>query len=372
MAYYHCSPTAGLTVLEPRKPESFEKPAMVYMTTLLPMALMYTVRNYEYSYGYTKEGQIYFDEYFPNALEILYRGKSASLYLCDPDSIESTRIPNEAISETAVPVICETFIPDACEALLEQERLGTLVIHRYHELTVGMLNWIRKVEADGIRKSNLLNTPGPMADYYREHYPESWAIVDAEEKALLYHVSAIPAVSKLQPLSLLHNSNQKVVYLSSNIPYVLFYIWDAEKTKYSKKWVTGWLKDGIAYYEEQFPGQLKAFYTGVRGYIYSTLRNENMEFVQQREDMLYSSAPVSVYRTKEIPDVYQELMRYEREGLFRVYRFEEAPPEKQAELIDRIASYIKMNGLHKQDNEQARFMKRYFVHAWQKATEESK
>ena len=48
MAYYHCSPTAGLTVLEPRKPESFEKPARVYMTTLLSMALMYTVRNYEY------------------------------------------------------------------------------------------------------------------------------------------------------------------------------------------------------------------------------------------------------------------------------------------------------------------------------------
>lgn len=53
MAYYHCSPTAGLTVLEPRKPESFEKPARVYMTTLLPMALMYTVRNYEYSYTVT-------------------------------------------------------------------------------------------------------------------------------------------------------------------------------------------------------------------------------------------------------------------------------------------------------------------------------
>ena len=73
MAYYHCSPTEGLTVLEPRKPESFEKPTRVYLTTLLPMALMYTVRNYEYSYGYTKEGQIYFDEYFPNDLEIFYR-----------------------------------------------------------------------------------------------------------------------------------------------------------------------------------------------------------------------------------------------------------------------------------------------------------
>ncbi len=182
MNYFHCSPTTGLTVLEPRKPESFEKPARVYLTTLLPMALMYTVRNYEYTYGYTKEGQIYFDEYFPNALEILYRGKSASLYLCDPEGTESTRIPNEAISEKAVPIVSETYIPDACEALLEQERLGTLVIRRYHELSDGMLKWICKVEADGIRMSNLLNTPGPMADYYREHYPESWAIVEREQE----------------------------------------------------------------------------------------------------------------------------------------------------------------------------------------------
>lgn len=369
MAYYHCSPTAGLAVLEPRKPESFEKPARVYMTTLLPMALMYTVRNYEYSYGYTKEGQIYFDEYFPNALEILYRGKSASLYLCDPDSIEPTRIPNEAISETAVPVISETHIPDAYEALLEQERLGTLVIHRYQELSEGMLNWIRKVEADCIRKSNLLNSPGPMADYYQEHYPESWAIVEAEEKALLYHGSAVAGLTEVQPLSLHHNSDKRVVYLSSSIPYVLLYIWDSEKTGYSRKWVTGWLKDGIAYYEEQFPGQLQTFYEGVSGVIYSILPNDDLDTVQQREGMQYCCSPVPVYRATKIPDVYQELMRYEREGLFLVLRYEDAIPEKQAELTDRIAGYIKMNDLIAQDSEVSRFMKRYFVQAWAKAME---
>ena len=180
MAYYHCSPTAGLTVLEPRKPVSFEKPARVYMTTLLPMALMYSIQNYEYTYGYTKEGQIYLEEYFPNALEIWYRGKSASLYLCDPAHTESSKIPNEAISETAVPVLAETYIPDALEALLEQERLGTLVIYRYHQLSERKLDWIRKVEAEIITKHNLINIPGAMADYYRIHYPESWAIAAAE------------------------------------------------------------------------------------------------------------------------------------------------------------------------------------------------
>ena len=180
MAFYHCSPTPGLTFLEPRKPRSFDKPACVYMTTLLPMALMYSVRNYEYTYGYTREGQIYLDEYFPNALEVLYWGKSASLYLCDPQHTESTRIPNEAISATAVPILQEIHIPDALEALLAQERLGALVIHRYSEQSEKKLAWIRNAEADSIRQHDLLHNPGPMADYYRTHYPESWALVTQE------------------------------------------------------------------------------------------------------------------------------------------------------------------------------------------------
>lgn len=182
MTFYHCSPTAGLTVLEPKTPEGFQKPKGVYLTALLPMALMYGARNYEYSYGYTKEGQIYFEEYFPHALEVIYQGKSASLYRCAPEKWETTRIPNEAVSAAAVPVLSETPIPDVYEALLEQERLGALVIRRHHELSPKTLAWILRVEADTIREKGLLHTPGPMADYYRQHYPESWALAQREEE----------------------------------------------------------------------------------------------------------------------------------------------------------------------------------------------
>lgn len=178
MAYYHCSPTVGLKTLKPRIPEQFSKPAGVYLTTLLPMALMYTIQNYEYTYGYTNDGKIYFEEYFPNALEILYRGKSGSLYLCDPKEIKPTRIPNEVISEKEVPVLQEIPIPDAYEALIEQERKGTLVIRKYRELSKEMQQWILKEEAEQIRKAKLISSPGPMADYYREHYPLSWEIAN--------------------------------------------------------------------------------------------------------------------------------------------------------------------------------------------------
>lgn len=197
--------------------------------------------------------------------------------------------------------------------------------------------------------------------------PEGRVIAEEEEKLQVFHGSAVPDLDELLPLSKLHNSDQRVVYLSSSIPYVLLYIWDAEKMGCSRKWVTGWLKDGIAYYEEQFPGQLEAFYSGVRGYVYSVLRSESMESVQQREDMLCSTSPLEVYRVTEIPDVYRELMRYEQEGRFRVLRFEEATAEKQAELIDRIAAYIRSDILPDQEGELACFMKRYFTQAWEKA-----
>ncbi|MBQ7344887.1 MAG: hypothetical protein IJW45_02350 [Oscillospiraceae bacterium] len=150
------------------------------MSTLLPMALMYAIRNHEYSYGYTKDGKIYYEEYFPNALQSLYQGKSASLYLCDPQKTLPTKIPNEAISHQAVAILEERFISDAYDALLEQERLGALIIRRYHELPQRTLAWIRQAEADTIRKHGLLTKEGPMTDYYRTHYPESWSLVEAE------------------------------------------------------------------------------------------------------------------------------------------------------------------------------------------------
>ena len=182
MTYYHCSPTGGIRVLQPRQPVSFDKPARVYMTTLLPMALMYTVSNFEYTYGYTREGQIYLEEYFPDALEILYRGKSASLYLCAPEAAESTRIPNERVSARPVTVLEEIPISDVCEALLEQERLGNLVIHRYDTLSQRKLEWIRNAEARTIRERDLLHKSGAEAEYYRIHYPRAWEDVANESE----------------------------------------------------------------------------------------------------------------------------------------------------------------------------------------------
>ena len=105
MNVYHCSPTAGLKVLEPRTPAFNNKPQAVYLAELYPMALLYGIHNFEYAYGYDKEKRIYYSEYFPGALKELYGGKSACVYLCAPKTTETTRIPFELLSREPVEVL---------------------------------------------------------------------------------------------------------------------------------------------------------------------------------------------------------------------------------------------------------------------------
>ena len=103
MILYHCSPTPGLRVLEPRVTPYFDKPRQLCLTELRPMALFYGIRHFEYTYGYTRAGELYYMEQFPGALAELYGGKSASLYLCEErEGMETTAIPHERV--TARPV----------------------------------------------------------------------------------------------------------------------------------------------------------------------------------------------------------------------------------------------------------------------------
>ena len=182
---YHCSPVSGLRELQPSVTKYFGKPRQVCLTASLPMALMYGVKHFEYAYGYTRDRQIYYEEYFSNALEEIYAGRSASLYRCAwREDMETTAIPNEYVTPSPVPVLEEIPIPDVYAALLEQEGLGALTIVRYQDMTERRLAWVREAEAQTILENELLHVhrDDPFARYLREHYPDSWALAQAREK----------------------------------------------------------------------------------------------------------------------------------------------------------------------------------------------
>lgn len=183
----------------------------------------------------------------------------------------------------------------------------------------------------------------------------------------LYHGSNYSRITELEARSKLHNMDKKVVYLTDNIPYALYYIWDEEHNGYSGKHVTGWIKNGVAYYEEQFPDQLKTFYKGVSGYLYCISKNSNTKSVENRECMYYSLKNTVVVKVDYIIDVYEELLKYEASGKLKVLRYNEQSEKRQDELIDFVAIGIVKSDFFKDNETKAQFMKKHFAKAWEKA-----
>jgi hypothetical protein len=155
--------------------------------------------------------------------------------------------------------------------------------------------------------------------------------------------------------------------LTDNIPYALYYIWDKKHNDYSGKYVTGWIKNGIAYYEEQFSDQLRTFYKGVSGYLYCISKNSDMQTVENKECVYYSLENTVIDKVEYILDVYEELLKYEASGKFKVLRYNEQSEKRQDELINFIATAIVKSDFFKDNKAKAQFMKKHFVKAWEKA-----
>ena len=184
---------------------------------------------------------------------------------------------------------------------------------------------------------------------------------------ILYHGSSTNGIQVLQPRSKMHNSAKQTVYLTGSIPYALVYIWDQQKTGTNQKWVTCGLKNRIVYYEEQFPDQLRAFYEGVEGYLYTVEKSDSISPVSNRENMYFSSDPVPVKNKVYIPDVYQELCKFQEQGTVRLLKYADAAPKKQEELIQTVANYIRDADLICKNSDESNFFRKYFKLAWRSA-----
>ena len=188
-------------------------------------------------------------------------------------------------------------------------------------------------------------------------------------KAYLFHGSSVSGIETLHATSKLHGTEEdKVLYLTENPVYALFYIWDAEHNKRTGKYVTCFTKNGKVYYEEQFPDQLKAFYKGVSGYLYCIEHAEEFTPVDGWEEMWSSRKDAEIEEVQYIPDVYDELMKYEKEGRFEVISYEKVAPERIKDLYEYMARKLVNNGIVKQpDCEEAVFYRTYFESVWRMA-----
>ncbi|MBQ8393150.1 MAG: hypothetical protein IJX51_05185 [Clostridia bacterium] len=188
----------------------------------------------------------------------------------------------------------------------------------------------------------------------------------------LYHGTIRKDIEALYPVSKLHNTDKKVVYLTGNIAYALFYIWDGKHNKKQGKYVTCSLKDGIVYYEELFPNMLEAFYKGVKGYVYE-IENDNSFFeVLENEDMWYSEKTAYPNNVIYISDVYEEILKHEQKGQIKIIRFNDVKPERIQSLNEHIKNKIIANKLlDKPDSEDSIFYSIYFTDLWEEIKKET-
>ena len=83
--------------------------------------------------------------------------------------------------------------------------------------------------------------------------------------------------------------------------------------------------------------------------------------------MFYCIGDATVTELIYIPDVYEELLKYEAAGKFVVHRYNELSAEQQKELVDFMAQGIIHDGFYTKNREKQEFMKKHFPKAWKKA-----
>lgn len=181
MLLYHGSPTEGIRLLEPRQADH-DRP-YVYMTTLETVACIYLTNTLErpyywFPYGFERDGRLHYEEYYPNALQEATEGKSGYIYRADipeSDLQPLSSNPCARLSEKPVAISGCTYVPDCYPWLLEKERQGLLLVHRFKEKTSRQLEVFNRMLVAELKEKNMLQTPDcSYARFVRQKFPQVW------------------------------------------------------------------------------------------------------------------------------------------------------------------------------------------------------
>ena len=181
---YHVSPIAGLKILQPRV--STHGKAYVYAVENMVTGLLFGVRHDDFDFiiSNNDKGTPILYECYPDALKSVYQGKNCSVYYINDDGFQrnKTSWDVELVCENEVQVIDERIIDDLYNRLLDEEKHGNLIIHRYeycpeyrkrisNQIVDRLIRWEIDLESI-IRQDNRFST------YYKEIVTELMHITD--------------------------------------------------------------------------------------------------------------------------------------------------------------------------------------------------
>ncbi len=157
---YHASSVYNITALKPMI--SNHGTPLVYFSDRRENVLVYlsnaverycTNMGFNYNgiwhkwgpYGFTDDGRLQLQEYYPNALKETYLGVKGCIYsVIENKSVTAmTDIPHAYISSEPVSVNCCEIIEDAYSEIIKEYKRGSIDILSYDNLSDKMHQWIK-------------------------------------------------------------------------------------------------------------------------------------------------------------------------------------------------------------------------------------
>ena len=164
--FFHASPVSNLKRLTPHI--SNHGTPLIYFSTKRENALVYLSNAVEKccresgfyhekpwkkwgSYGFTKDGILVLEEYYPDATIETYQSVSGYIYSAKTirDAIPLSDIPFTFTTSAPASIDECEYVPDAYEALLKAESEGRLILHSFAQNSRKKLEWIcRSVKSE--------------------------------------------------------------------------------------------------------------------------------------------------------------------------------------------------------------------------------
>lgn len=157
--YIHASHTANIEYLEPRV-SNHEMP-LIYFSTIRENTLVYLSNAIEKycketgyvhhgkwrkwgSYGFTKEGVLRLEEYYPNAAIDTYKGVAGYIYstAIAEDRKKMSDIPFGFTLKNRIKAESAEYIPDAYDSIMKAVEEGKIILQKYEELSEISHQWI--------------------------------------------------------------------------------------------------------------------------------------------------------------------------------------------------------------------------------------
>lgn len=178
-----------------------------------------------------------------------------------------------------------------------------------------------------------------------------------------YHGSPVAGLNELNPF--LSEHGEQYVYFTQNPVVALLYAVHPVDKPFSY-YPYGFDKDGTVHYSEYYKDAFSDIYKGKQGFLYECDDIPSAGNPTQINGVFVCKNMVQVNRVTIIPDLYNRLMEYQQQELFRIRPLETVSEKEMQYVYDDLKQAIQKHNLKQSPgNSMSRFIREHFPEVWE-------